>query len=96
MNSLDSVAATLHSLGQEGKNAVAISLKFVLLAMNDLDDSQKKEQLQHVVPFIKNWAIVNIGGKFALERETGVPKEYQVCLWFSAYKYNFNLHVVLG
>ena len=88
LNSLDSVATTLCALKNNGKNAVLVSLKLVLLAMNGLDDSKKKEELQHVIPFIKNWAIVNIGEKFSSENEMNIQREYQVhlCNRFDAYQ----------
>ncbi|XP_019856423.1 PREDICTED: uncharacterized protein LOC109584956 [Amphimedon queenslandica] len=87
-NSLDFIAVTLHALGQKGKNAVVATLKLLLLAVDGLDSSKKKEQLQHVVPFIRNWAIVNIGEKFSYGRETGVQKEYQ--FWADMYSFADN------
>ena len=78
MKSFDGITRTLCALKDHGKNAVESSLKLLLYAMTGFEREEKNKQLQCAIPFIKNWAIANVGEYFSCGSREDIKKEHQV------------------
>lgn len=78
LNSLGAVTKTLHSLKNDGRSAVETSFKLLLHAMYALEVDEKRKQLQLTVPFIKDWARVNVGENFSCGSDKDIQREHQV------------------
>lgn len=78
MNSLGAITKTLCALEDDGKKAVETSFKLLLYAMTGFERDEKNKQLQLAVPFIKDWAIANVGEYFLCGSGEDIQNEHQV------------------